>query len=177
MLNRTRLAAAAAAAVLGAAPLALAAPFAARAVPAAADEAPPGPAAVAEPAVVGPADSVVLKVTGCDTRTGMASSAAFGRIRLQPGDLDAGYLFGNATVPSYAEPGDHQVSFRCGGPDGRSATTRLTVMAAETAEGGSFAGMSTATGTAAGGALLAAGAGTVALILRRRARTAAGDRR
>ncbi|KAF4405517.1 MULTISPECIES: hypothetical protein [Streptomyces] len=167
-------------AVIGAPP-ALAAPVPAQpaaalspvAAPGAAADAPPGPAAVAEPSAVAPGGTVALEIKGCGTRTGTAASKAFGEIRLQPADLRASRLFGSATVRTYAEPGSHQVRFRCG-TDGRVATTPLVVSAdgVEAAGNDTFAGLTATTGTAAGGVLLAAAAGAGVYVFRRRARAA-----
>ncbi|MEU4683137.1 hypothetical protein [Streptomyces xinghaiensis] len=170
-MRSTRLVAPAAlaAAVLSAAPLTAAEPFAPAAA-AASDDAPPGPAVETEPSTVAPGGTLRLRATGCDSRTGTASSPAFGRVRLEPGDLKAGHLFGSATVHLHARTGEHQVSVRCGGPEGRSAATRVTV-ARDAVEAG--AGGFRGTVTAAGGALLLAAA-VLGLYLRRRARTAAG---
>ncbi|WP_030545247.1 hypothetical protein [Streptomyces albus] len=168
-MRSTRLAATAAlaATVLSAAPLMAAVPW----VPAAAaasDDAPPGPSVETEPSTVAPGGTLRLRATGCESRTGTASSPAFGRIRLEPGDLKAGHLFGSATVHLHARTGDHQVSVRCGGPEGRSAATRVTV-SREAAEAGASGFRGTVTAT--GGALLLAAA-ALGLYLRRRARTA-----
>ncbi|MBQ0984970.1 hypothetical protein KBZ10_10655 [Streptomyces sp. F63] len=165
------------AAVLAAAVLSASPPAAAAlSVPAAAaisDGAPPGPSVETEPSTVAPGGTLRLRATGCESRTGTASSPAFGSIRLEPGDLKAGHLFGIATVHLHARTGAQQVSVRCGGPEGRSAATRVTVSreAAEAGAGG-FGGTATAA-TATGGALLLAAA-ALGLRLRRRARTAPG---
>ncbi|NJP99600.1 hypothetical protein [Streptomyces zingiberis] len=172
LLRAATTAVAATVAVLGASPLAPASavpppPPVRAAAPGAVDDTPPGPAAEAEPSSVAPGGTVRLRVTGCGSRTGTATSSAFGTVRLLPGDLRAGHLFGSATVHTYARQGGHRVNVRCGGPESRSTSVRITVSeeAAE-AGAGAFHGMGA---TAAGALMAAAGA---ALLLRRRARTA-----
>ncbi|WP_030291448.1 hypothetical protein [Streptomyces katrae] len=129
------------------------------------------PTATVSPTAVAPGGRVSLNVTGCGTKTGLASSSAFGDVRLTPGNLEATNLFGNATVFSNANAGAHSVTFECGGAGGQRVTISLQVTsgAARGGLGGSIGAMSP--GRIALGGTMAAGAlGTGIWVLRRRCR-------
>ncbi|WP_369778885.1 hypothetical protein [Streptomyces sp. R33] len=129
------------------------------------------PYATVSPTAVAPGGRVSLNVTGCGTKTGLASSSAFGDVRLTPGNLEATNLFGNATVFSNANAGAHSVTFECGGAGGQRVTISLQVTsgAARGGLGGSIGAMSP--GQIALGGTMAAGAlGTGIWVLRRRSR-------
>ncbi|MFD5508921.1 hypothetical protein ACFWIB_14255 [Streptomyces sp. NPDC127051] len=131
------------------------------------------PSAGVSPTAVAPGGRVSLNVTGCGTKTGTASSSAFGDVRLTPGNLEATNLFGSATVFSNANSGAHTVTFECGSSGGQRVTVSLQVTtgAARGGLGGSIGEMSP--GQIALGGTLAAGAlGTGIWILRRRSRLA-----
>ncbi|MEV6582443.1 hypothetical protein AB0M92_30255 [Streptomyces sp. NPDC051582] len=131
------------------------------------------PSGSVSPTAVAPGSRVSLNVTGCGTKTGTASSSAFGDVRLTPGNLEAGNLFGSATVFGDANSGSHTVTFECGGSGGRRVTAALQVTpgAARGGLGGSTGTMSP--GQIALGGTLAAGAlGTGIWLLRRRSRLA-----
>ncbi|KOU30588.1 hypothetical protein ADK52_04090 [Streptomyces sp. WM6372] len=129
------------------------------------------PSAGVSPTTVAPGSRVSLNVTGCGTKTGTASSSAFGDVRLTPGNLEATNLFGSATVFSNANSGTHTVTFECGGSGGQRVTVPLQVTsgAARGGLGGSIGEMSPGQ-VALGGALAAGALGTGIWILRRRAR-------
>ncbi|MFD8794879.1 hypothetical protein [Streptomyces vinaceus] len=129
------------------------------------------PSGSVSPTAVAPGGRVSLNVTGCGTKTGTASSSAFGDVRLTPGNLEATNLFGNATVSTNAAAGTYTVTFECGGSGGQRATASLQVTsgAARGGLGGSVGAMSP--GQIALGGTLAAGAlGTGIWVLRRRSR-------
>ncbi|MFI8266016.1 hypothetical protein [Streptomyces sp. NPDC085665] len=129
------------------------------------------PSATVSPTAVAPGGRVSLNVTGCGTKTGTASSSAFGDVRLTPGNLEATNLFGSATVFSNANSGAYTVTFECGGSGGQRVTVPLQVAsgAARGGLGGSVGAMSP--GRIALGGTLAAGAlGAGIWILRRRSR-------
>ncbi|WP_371678693.1 hypothetical protein [Streptomyces sp. NBC_01276] len=127
------------------------------------------PSATVSPGTVAPGGRVSLNVEGCGTKTGRATSRAFGEVSLTPGNLEATNLFGAATVYRDAPTGAHPVTFECGGTGGRRVTVTLQVApgAARGGLGGSVDSMST--GQVALGGTLAAGAlGAGIWILRRR---------
>ncbi|MFD9454627.1 hypothetical protein ACFWBC_16285 [Streptomyces sp. NPDC059985] len=154
--NRHRLAgvAAAALAVAAVAPatLASAAPF-----------------ATVSPGTVAPGARVSLNIEGCGTKTGRATSRAFGDVSLTPGNLEATNLFGAATVYRDAVAGSHPVTFECGGTGGQRVTVALQVAsgAARGGLGGSVGSISSAQ-IAIGGALAAGALGAGVWVLRRR---------
>lgn len=132
------------------------------------------PSATVSPGTVAPGGRVSLNVEGCGTKTGRATSRAFGNVSLTPGNLEATNLFGAATVYRDAPTGSHPVTFECGGTGGRRVTVTLQVApgAARGGLGGSVDSMSP--GQIALGGTLAAGAlGTGIWILRRRSPTPA----
>ncbi|GAA3104300.1 hypothetical protein GCM10020254_57660 [Streptomyces goshikiensis] len=51
-----------------------------------------------------PGGRVALNITGCGTKTGRATSRAFGDVQLTPGNLEASNLFGGATVYNNTPP-------------------------------------------------------------------------
>ncbi|MFF0216385.1 hypothetical protein [Streptomyces vinaceus] len=129
------------------------------------------PSGSVSPTAVAPGGRVSLNVTGCGTKTGTASSSAFGDVQLTPGNLEATNLFGNATVSTNAAAGTYTVTFKCGGSGGQNATASLQVTsgAARGGLGGSVGAMSP--GQIALGGTLAAGAlGAGIWVLRRRSR-------
>lgn len=132
---------------------------------------PPHPPCGVSPTAVAPGGRVSLNVTGCGTKTGLASSSAFGDVRLTPGNLEATNLFGNATVFSNANTGAHSVTFECGGAGGQRVTVSLQVTtgAARGGLGGSIGAMSPGR-IALGGAMAAGALGTGIWVLRRRSR-------
>ncbi|MGW7344510.1 hypothetical protein [Streptomyces sp. NPDC054854] len=154
--NRHRLAgvAAAALAVAAVAPatLASAAPF-----------------ATVSPGTVAPGARVSLNIEGCGTKTGRATSRAFGDVSLTPGNLEATNLFGAATVYRDAVAGSHPVTFECGGAGGQRVTVALQVAsgAARGGLGGSVGSISSAQ-IAIGGALAVGALGVGVWVLRRR---------
>ncbi|MFE2145047.1 hypothetical protein ACFXA3_25480 [Streptomyces sp. NPDC059456] len=131
------------------------------------------PSAGVSPTVVAPGGRVSLNLTGCGTKTGLASSTAFGEMRLAPGNLEATSLVGSATVYGNAPAGAYTVTFECGGAGGQRVTTSLQV-----SPGGARGGVGGSVGTASpglialGGTLAAGALGTGIRILRRRSRTA-----
>ncbi|WP_329386062.1 hypothetical protein OG625_26830 [Streptomyces sp. NBC_01351] len=127
------------------------------------------PSATVSPSTVAPGGRVALNVAGCGTKTGRASSTAFGDVRLTPGNLEATNLFGSATVFRNASTGTHRVLFECGGPGGERVTVALQVIsgAARGGTGGSIGSMSPGQ-IVAGGALAAGALGTGVWLLRRR---------
>ncbi|MFF4100757.1 hypothetical protein [Streptomyces sp. NPDC001903] len=129
------------------------------------------PSANVSPTAVAPGGRVSLNVTGCGTKTGTASSSAFGDVRLTPGNLEATNLIGSATVFSNANSGAYTVTFECGGSGGQRVTVSLQVAsgAARGGLGGSIGAMSPGR-IALGGALAAGALGTGVWILRRRSR-------
>ncbi|WP_330330201.1 hypothetical protein OHS33_10965 [Streptomyces sp. NBC_00536] len=132
------------------------------------------PSATVSPVSVAPGQRIALNVTGCGTKTGRASSRAFGEVQLTPGNLEAANLFGGADVLRTAAVGSHPVTFECGGPGGTRVTVPLTVIAggARGGTGGSVG--STSTGQiAVGGALVASALGAGVWVMRRRAEAAA----
>ncbi|MGW7438348.1 hypothetical protein [Streptomyces sp. NPDC054849] len=128
------------------------------------------PSAGVSPSTVAPGGRVALNVEGCGTRTGRATSTAFGEVRLAPGNLDATTLFGTATVLRNATQGTHRVVFECGGPGGERVTVSLQVApgAARGGAGGSIGSMNPWQ-IAVGGALAAGALGAGVWVLRRRA--------
>ncbi|MEV8534259.1 hypothetical protein [Streptomyces sp. NPDC051211] len=128
------------------------------------------PSATLSPSTVAPGGRVGLNLQGCGTKTGRASSPAFGNVSLTPGNLEATNLFGTATVYRDARPGAHRVTFECGGSGGQRVTLTLQVTpgAARGGTGGSIDGMSP--GEIALGGSMAAGALVAGIwVLRRRA--------
>ncbi|MFD3697520.1 hypothetical protein ACFWUZ_15410 [Streptomyces sp. NPDC058646] len=132
------------------------------------------PTASVSPSTVAPGGRVGLNVAGCGTKTGRATSTAFGDVQLIPGNLEATNLFGSATVYRDANPGTHRVTFECGGAGGQRVTVSLQVTpgAARGGTGGSIGSMSPGQ-IAAGGVLVAGALGAGVWLLRRRAHTAA----
>ncbi|MBW5482400.1 hypothetical protein [Streptomyces bambusae] len=132
------------------------------------------PVASVSPTSVAPGSRVSLNVSGCGTKTGRATSTAFGTVWLTPGNLEATNLFGGATVYRDARTGAHQVTFECGGAGGERVTLTLNVTAgvAQGGLGGSIGGMSPGQ-IALGGTLVAAALGSGAWVLRRRSTHAA----
>ncbi|WP_405829975.1 hypothetical protein [Streptomyces sp. NBC_00105] len=128
------------------------------------------PSAGVSPTNVAPGARVALNVEGCGTKTGRATSTAFGEVRLTPGNLEAANLFGSATVFRDANPGTHRVTFECGGPGGERVTVSLQVTAgaARGGTGGSIGSMSPGQ-IAVGGALAMGALGAGVWVLRRRA--------
>ncbi|MGW0391635.1 hypothetical protein ACWDYJ_12195 [Streptomyces sp. NPDC003042] len=131
------------------------------------------PVATVSPTTVAPGSRVSLNITGCGTKTGRASSRAFGDVWLTPGNLEATNLFGAATVHRNAGAGSHPVTFECGGPGGQRVTVALQVSpgAARGGLGGSAGTMSPAQ-IAIGGALAVGALGTGIWLLRRRSASA-----
>ncbi|MFI1281698.1 hypothetical protein ACH4U5_13240 [Streptomyces sp. NPDC020858] len=128
------------------------------------------PSAGVSPTSVAPGGRVALNVDGCGTRTGRATSTAFGEVRLTPGNQEATNLFGSATVLSNAATGTHRVVFECGGPGGERVTVSLQVTpgAARGGTGGSIGSMSPWQ-IGIGGTLAAGALGAGVWVLRRRA--------
>ncbi|MFG2980133.1 hypothetical protein ACGFYQ_02625 [Streptomyces sp. NPDC048258] len=128
------------------------------------------PTATVSPSTVAPGGRVSLNIAGCGTRTGRASSSAFGEVSLTPGNPEATNLFGNATVYRNAGQGTHRVTFECGGPGGERVTVSLNVApgGARGGTGGSIGSVSTGQ-IAVGGALVAGALGAGVWVLRRRA--------
>ncbi|MFJ8018130.1 hypothetical protein [Streptomyces sp. NPDC096339] len=131
------------------------------------------PSATVSPSTVAPGGRVALNLEGCGTKTGRASSTAFGEVLLTPGNLQATNLFANATVSRNASTGTHRVLFECGNARGEQVTIPLQVIsgAARGGTGGSIASMSTGQ-IAAGGALAAGAIGAGVWLLRRRSAAA-----
>ncbi len=128
------------------------------------------PSASVSPSTVVPGARVGLNVEGCGTKTGRATSTAFGEVQLTPGNLEATNLFGSATIHRDAGAGTHRVTFECGGAGGQRVTANLyiTTGAARGGEGGSIGSMSPAQ-IAAGGALAVGALGAGVWVMRRRA--------
>ncbi|GLV81358.1 hypothetical protein Slala03_10470 [Streptomyces lavendulae subsp. lavendulae] len=127
------------------------------------------PSATVSPGTVAPGGRVSLNVEGCGTKTGRATSRAFGNVTLTPGNLEATNLYGAATVYRDAPTGSHPVTFECGGTGGRRITVTLQVApgAARGGLGGSVESMSTGQ-VALGGTLAASALCAGIWILRRR---------
>ncbi|MGW6707878.1 hypothetical protein ACWGDE_23730 [Streptomyces sp. NPDC054956] len=127
------------------------------------------PSGSVSPTNVAPGGRVSLNVTGCGTRTGKASSRAFGDVWLTPGNAEATNLFGSATTSRNISAGSHPVTFECGGPGGERVTVALNITpgAARGGLGGSVDSMSPGQ-IAVGGGLVAAALGATAWFLRRR---------
>ncbi|WP_328298428.1 hypothetical protein OG389_11795 [Streptomyces sp. NBC_00435] len=128
-----------------------------------------GPSGSVSPTSVAPGGRVSLNVTGCGTRTGKASSRAFGEVWLTPGNAEATNLFGAATTSTNISAGSHPVTFECGGPGGERVTVALNITpgAARGGLGGSVSSMSPGE-IAIGGALVASALGAGVWFLRRR---------
>lgn len=128
------------------------------------------PSAGVSPSTVAPGGRVALNIAGCGTKTGRATSSAFGDVLLTPGNLEATNLFGSATVHRNAGAGAHRVVFECGGPGGERVTVSLHVTpgAARGGTGGSIGSMSPGQ-IALGGTLTAGALGAGIWLLRRRA--------
>ncbi|MFE3760635.1 hypothetical protein ACFXPI_02555 [Streptomyces sp. NPDC059104] len=127
------------------------------------------PSATVSPGTVAPGGRVTLIVEGCGTKTGRATSRAFGSVPLNPDNLRPGALSGASTVYTDAPTGSHPVTFECVGTGGAriTATLQVTPGATRGGLGGSVDSMST--GQVALGGTLAAGAlGAGVWILRRR---------
>ncbi|WP_371615701.1 hypothetical protein [Streptomyces sp. NBC_00454] len=128
-----------------------------------------GPSGNVSPTNVAPGGRVSLNVTGCGTKTGKASSRAFGDVWLTPGNAEATNLFGAATTFRNVSAGSHPVTFECGGPGGERVTVALNITpgAARGGLGGSVDSMSPGQ-IAIGGAFVASALGAGAWFLRRR---------
>ncbi|MGW6689195.1 hypothetical protein [Streptomyces sp. NPDC054961] len=128
-----------------------------------------GPSGNVSPTNVAPGGRVSLNITGCGTKTGKASSRAFGDVWLTPGNAEATNLFGAATTFGNISAGSHPVTFECGGPGGERVTVALNITpgAARGGLGGSVDSMSPGQ-IAAGGALVATALGAGAWFMRRR---------
>jgi hypothetical protein len=133
---------------------------------ASAPETSPAPLASVSPSTVAPGGRVALNIAGCGTRTGRASSNAFGEVQLTPGNLEASNLFGSATVFRNTSPGTHRVTFDCGGRQ-VAVSLYVTPGAARGGLGGSFGGMSP-TEILVGGGLVATAVAAGLYTLRRR---------
>ncbi|MCY0935253.1 hypothetical protein [Streptomyces sp. H34-S4] len=127
------------------------------------------PSGSVSPTNVAPGGRVSLNVTGCGTRTGKATSRAFGDVWLTPGNAEATNLFGSATTSRNISAGSHPVTFECGGPGGERVTVALNITpgGARGGLGGSVDSMSPVE-IAVGGALVASAVGAGAWFLRRR---------
>ncbi|MFD9306450.1 hypothetical protein ACFWCB_27975 [Streptomyces sp. NPDC060048] len=127
------------------------------------------PSGSVSPTNVAPGGRVSLNVSGCGTRTGKATSRAFGDVWLTPGNAQATNLFGAATVSNNISAGSHPVTFECGGPGGERVTVALNITpgAARGGLGGSIDSMSPGQ-IAIGGGLVASALGAGAWFLRRR---------
>ncbi|MCX4525680.1 MULTISPECIES: hypothetical protein [unclassified Streptomyces] len=127
------------------------------------------PSASVSPTSVAPGGRVSLNITGCGTKTGRATSRAFGDVQLTPGNLEASNLFGGATVYANTPNGSYPVTFECGGAGGQSVTVSLNVTsgAARGGLGGSVDSMSRGQ-IAVGGSLVAAALGAGIWVVRRR---------
>ncbi|MFD9358003.1 hypothetical protein [Streptomyces sp. NPDC060031] len=127
------------------------------------------PSASVSPSTVAPGERVSLNITGCGTKTGKASSRAFGDVWLSPGNLEATNLFGSATTLRDIGAGSYPVTFECGGTGGQRVTVSLNISAgaARGGLGGSVGSMSPGQ-IAMGGALVAGGLGAGVWFLRRR---------
>ncbi|MFD7079844.1 hypothetical protein [Streptomyces sp. NPDC059918] len=129
------------------------------------------PSGSVSPTAVAPGGRVSLDVTGCGTKTGTASSSAFGDVRLTPGNLEATNLFGSAAVFSNANSGTHTVTFECGGSGGRRVTASLQVTSGAAGGGlGGSMGAASPGQIALGGTLAAGALGAGIWVLRRRSR-------
>ncbi|MGG8407252.1 hypothetical protein ACM614_11815 [Streptomyces sp. 12297] len=130
----------------------------------------PSPRASVSPSTVAPGGRVSLNIEGCGTRTGRASSDAFGDVRLTSGNLESSNLFGSAQVLRNTTPGRHRVTFECGGAGGTQVTVFLQVTpgAARGGLGGSV-DRTDLSDIAIGGALVATALATGIWALRRRA--------
>ncbi|MFE9253696.1 hypothetical protein [Streptomyces sp. NPDC006879] len=129
------------------------------------------PSATVSPSSVTPGSRVSLNLQGCGTKTGRASSSAFGDVILQPGNLEATNLVGAATVYDNASPGSHQVRFMCGigsGVQPRPVTINVVAGPARGGVGGSMSSVNPAH-IAIGGTLVAGAMGAGVWVLRRRA--------
>ncbi|MFD6471412.1 hypothetical protein ACWCY1_30540 [Streptomyces goshikiensis] len=127
------------------------------------------PSATVSPTSVAPGGRVALNITGCGTKTGRATSRAFGDVQLTPGNLEASNLFGGATVYNNTPNGSYPVTFECGGAGGQQITLSLNVTsgAARGGLGGSTDSMSRGE-IAIGGSLVAASLGAGVWFIRRR---------
>ncbi|MFJ5550586.1 hypothetical protein [Streptomyces sp. NPDC093225] len=127
------------------------------------------PIASVSPSTAAPGQRVTLNVNGCGTRTGTASSSAFGTSRLSPGGRAADDLSGSATVFANLTPGSYPVTFQCDGLGGRRVTITLRVGpgAARGGLGGSIGEISPGQ-IAVGGALVAGALGAGFWYFRRR---------
>ncbi|MER7664298.1 MULTISPECIES: hypothetical protein [unclassified Streptomyces] len=162
---------AATATLLGAASLALAAPFAV----ADDDAKQTSPLFTVSPSTVSPGGRVNLSASGCDT-TAYASSGVFDAVTIQPGTS------ASAVVDSDARPGaQYSVQFNCGNDrgtfnltiaGGRStpttgSTVTTTPQGVQGGLGGSVGGLERGEVAAGAGLVLAAATATV-FVLRRR---------
>nr|WP_296064829.1 hypothetical protein [uncultured Actinoplanes sp.] len=123
------------------------------------------------PSTVRAGDQVALRAS-CDDnlKSATVSSSLFGTVTVEP---QYGFLTATARVPSGTRPGDYQVDLRC--PDGKTASTKLHVLAkVEPTRGPATGGGGTAGGReaplliGAGLVVLAAGAALGVVSLRRR---------
>ncbi|MEW2415363.1 hypothetical protein AB0953_16830 [Streptomyces sp. NPDC046866] len=129
-----------------------------------------GLSAAVAPTSVAPGGRVGLLLRGCGSRTGTASSSAFGDVRLGPSGSSS-TLSGSTTVFTNAGAGTYTVTFECGGPGGGRVTAPLQVTtgAARGGTGGSIHTVSRAE-MAVGGTLTASALAAGIWLLRRRAR-------
>ncbi|MEU6862900.1 hypothetical protein ABZ924_06430 [Streptomyces sp. NPDC046876] len=144
---------------------------AATAAPASAAGGATGLSAAVSPNSVAPGGRIGLTLGGCGSRTGTASSSAFGDVRL--GSSNSAYtLSGSTTVFTNASAGTYTVTFECGGPGGDRVTASLQVTtgAARGGTGGSIDTVSRGE-IAVGGALTVGALATGIWLLRRRTRT------
>ncbi|MEV4756588.1 hypothetical protein AB0J86_15945 [Micromonospora sp. NPDC049559] len=93
-----------------------------------------------------------------NTQAATVESAAFGGVTVYP---QAGFLVGSATVPHTTRADTYRVRLSC--PDGRSATTRLVVVAGDMPWRGPATGFGGGGGVDPGKLILAGGVGTTAL--------------
>lgn len=93
-----------------------------------------------------------------NTMPATVESPAFGTVTVHPQD---GFLTGQALVARGTQAGTYQVHLSC--PDGRNASSKLNVVAADHPKRGPQTGFGGAAGPDPGQLLLAGGIGTVAL--------------
>jgi hypothetical protein len=91
-----------------------------------------------------------------NTVAATVSSGAFGTVTVQPQN---GILTAAATVPANTQPGPFRVNLTC--PDGKTASTTLTVTSGAVPSQGPATGFGGTAGTDLDGILLAGGLGTL----------------
>ncbi|MEU3772752.1 hypothetical protein AB0F11_05995 [Streptomyces sp. NPDC032472] len=130
-----------------------------------------GLSAAVSPNSVAPGGRIGLTLGGCGSRTGTASSSAFGNVRLGSSNSTS-TLSGSTTVFTNASAGTYAVTFECGGPGGDRVTAplQITTGAARGGTGGSIDTVSRGE-IAIGGALTVGALATGIWLLRRRTRT------